>query len=249
MKIFHHDELKSLIEQLFAKCGCRAHEAERIAHNLVEANLAGHDSHGVIRASLYVDYIRRDMVRVNQSLTVIFRTDSLAIVDGNVGFGQTIGEEAMQLGIEMAAKHGIAVIGLKNCGHLGRIGDWPAYVTKAGMASLHFVNTNGYGLLVAPFGGIDRRLSANPIAAGIPVPNGEPIILDISTSAIAEGKVKVARNAGKTVPANCMIDHQGKPTTKPSEFYTDPPGALLPFGAQRVWARCDRRNVRRRNDW
>jgi uncharacterized oxidoreductase len=230
---FEHEPLRVLIRALFEKSGCREHEASRIADRLVDANLAGHDSHGVLRAPYYVDYVRKDMVRPNQSIRVVLRTESLAIIDGNFGFGQVIGEQAMELGIELAARHGIAAIALRNSGHLGRIGDWALQVTRAGMASIHFVNTSGYGLLVAPFGGIDRRLSANPIAAGVPVAGGDPVILDISTSAIAEGKIKVARNEGKTVPEGCMIDSEGRPTTKPEDFYADPPGALLPFGAHK----------------
>src|SRR5207253_6884500 len=138
------------------------------------------------------------------------------------GFGQSIGEQAMRLGIEKAARHGVAVIALRNAGHLGRIGDWPAQVAAAGKLSLHFVNTSGAGILVAPFGGISRRLSANPIAMGVPVTGSAPIILDISTCAIAEGKIRVAFNKGVDVPQGCIIDPQGEPTTDPKVFYGDP---------------------------
>ena len=228
-----HDKLRPFVQQLFECIGSNAHEAERIAHYLVESNLVGHDSHGIIRVSYYIDYVKNDQVRPNQSLHVIYQTDSMAIVDGNFGFGQVIGEQAMQLGIDMAQKHGIATVSLRNSAHLGRIGDWPTLVARAGMASFHFVNTSGYGLLTAPFGGIDRRLSANPLAAGVPVKDDLPIILDISTCAIAEGKLKVALNKGADVPPDCIIDNQGQPTTDPVRFYTDPPGVLLPFGGHK----------------
>ncbi len=227
------DKLRALVQELFLRVGCKDPEAERIAFYLVEANLVGHDSHGVMRAPYYIDYAKNDQVRPNQALRIVFQTDSLAIVDGNFGFGQVIGEQAMQLGVEMAKKHGIATISLRNSAHLGRIGDWPTYVAKAGMASFHFVNTSGYGLLVAPFGGIDRRLSANPIAAGVPVAGQKPIILDISTCAIAEGKLKVALNKGVEVAPGCIIDNAGNAITDPADFYTDPPGALLPFGGHK----------------
>ena len=97
----------------------------------------------------------------------------------------------------------------------------------AGKLSLHFVNTTGAGILVAPFGGIQRRLSANPIAAGIPVAGGPPMLLDISACTIAEGKIKVALNKGVEVPENCIIDAKGQPTTDPKVFYANPPGAIL----------------------
>ena len=227
------DKLRLFVQQIFERVGSETHEAERVTHYLVEANLVGHDSHGIIRVSYYLDYVKNDQVRPNQSLSVIFQTDSMAIVDGNFGFGQVIGEQAMQLGIDMAKKHGIATVALRNSAHLGRIGDWPTMVARAGMASFHFVNTSGYGLLTAPFGGIDRRLSANPLAAGVPVKDGLPVVLDISTCAIAEGKLKVALNKGVDVPSNCIIDNQGQPTTDPARFYTAPPGVLLPFGGHK----------------
>jgi len=151
----------------------------------------------------------------------------IAVVDGRFGFGQTIGEQAMQLGIDKCRKHGLAVVALRNSGHLGRIGDWPLLAARAGLLSLHFVNTSGAGILVAPFGGITRRLSANPIAAGVPIAGAAPIILDMSACTIAEGKIRVALNQGVPVAENCIIDSQGKPTTDPRVFYADPPGAIL----------------------
>jgi len=125
------------------------------------------------------------------------------------------------------------VVALRNSGHLGRIGDWAEMAVRANKMSLHFVNTSGAGILVAPTGGISRRLSANPVAAGVPVKNGPPMIFDISTSTIAEGKIKVALNKGVQVPPNCLIDPQGRPTTDPKTFYGPPPGAILPFGGHK----------------
>ena len=106
-------------------------------------------------------------------------------------------------------------------------------MAAAGKLSLHFVNTTGAGILVAPFGGINRRLSANPIAAGIPVANSPPLILDISACTLAEGKIRVALNKGVPVPENCIIDAQGMPTTDAHVFYADPPGAILPIAGHK----------------
>jgi uncharacterized oxidoreductase len=233
MPRFDHLQLKQLVARMFASVGCNAEESEQIGHFLVEANLAGHDSHGVIRAPIYIDWVERELLRPNQRLSVEFQLGGLAIVDGNCGFGQAIGAQAMDLGVQLAREHGTSIIGLRNSGHLGRIGDWPTRVAEAGMASFHFVNTSGFGLLVAPFGGIERRLSANPLAAGFPRPKAPPLILDISTSAIAEGKIKVARNQGKSLPENCILDGYGQPSTSPIDFYADPPGVLLPFGGHK----------------
>jgi uncharacterized oxidoreductase len=221
------DRLRDFTAAIFHAAGCQTSEAHRIAVHLVEANLVGHDSHGVIRVPSYVQWLRDGRVLANQTLRIVFENEALAVVDGQFGFGQSIGEEAMRLGIEKSFRHGVAVVALRNSGHLGRIGDWPAQVAAAGKLSLHFVNTTGAGILVAPFGGINRRLSANPIAAGVPVRNGPPLILDMSACTVAEGKVRVALNKGMPVPENCIIDAQGRPTTDPRVFYADPPGAIL----------------------
>jgi uncharacterized oxidoreductase len=229
----HYERLKKLVAAIFAAGGCRPPEDERVAHYLVESNLAGHDSHGVIRVSYYIQWLREGKVLANQKMQVVFENDCIAVVDGQFGLGQSIGEQAIELGVKKSEKHGVAVVAVRNCGHLGRIGDWPILAARSGKVSLHWVNTSGLGNLVPPFGGIDRRLSANPIAAGVPRTGQEPIILDISTSSVAEGKLKVAFNKGAQVATGCIIDSEGRPTTDPKVFYGSPPGAILPFGGHK----------------
>ncbi len=227
------DRLKDLVSAVFAAAGCRPPEHERIAHYLVESNLVGHDSHGVIRVPIYIQWLRAGKVLANQELKIVFENDVIAITDGQFGFGQTMGQKAMELGLAKVRTQGVAVVALRNPGHLGRIGDWAELAARAGIIALLFVNTSGMGILVAPHGGIQRRLSANPVAAGIPIPGKPPLIWDISTSTIAEGKIKVALNKGVPVPDNCLIDSQGKPTNDPKVFYGPPPGAILPFGGHK----------------
>ncbi|MBY0230487.1 MAG: malate/lactate/ureidoglycolate dehydrogenase [Gemmataceae bacterium] len=224
-----HDELRVLSARVFRAAGCDEAEADRIAVRLVEANLVGHDSHGVIRIPSYVQWLKDGKVVAGQSIRVVLENEALAVVDGGFGFGQSIGEQAVRVGVEKARRHGVAVVALRDSGHLGRIGDWPQLAAEAGLLSLHFVNTTGAGILVAPFGGIERRLSANPIAAGVPVGAGAgaPMILDMSACTIAEGKIRVALNKGVAVPEGCLIDAEGKPTTDPRVFYGTPPGAIL----------------------
>lgn len=227
------DRLRELTAAIFEAAGCALPEAERIATHLVEANLVGHDSHGVIRVPSYVQWLRTGKVFAGRSIQVAVENDVLAVVDGQFGFGQTIGEQGVRLGIEKCARHGVSVIALRNSGHLGRIGDWPLMAARAGKLSLHFVNTSGAGILVAPHGGINRRLSANPIAAGVPMDDAAPMVLDISACTLAEGKIRVALNKGVPVPENCIIDSRGQPTTDPRVFYADPPGAILPIAAHK----------------
>ncbi len=231
--VITHDRLERLVSDIFGAAGCGPDEHARIAHHLVEANLVGHDSHGVIRVPSYIDWLRAGKVLANQTLKVVFENDALAVIDGQFGFGQVMGEESMKLGIDKAGRQGVAVVALRNSGHLGRIGDWAEMAAKAGKVSLHFVNTSGGGILVAPFGGTQRRLSANPVAAGVPKKSGPPIILDISTCKIAEGKIKVAYNKGVKVPDSCILDAEGQPTNDPKAFYASPPGAILPMGGHK----------------
>ncbi|MFN0022100.1 MAG: malate/lactate/ureidoglycolate dehydrogenase [Pirellulaceae bacterium] len=222
--------LEKLVTQIFTAAGCNPAEAACISDHLVQANLTGHDSHGVIRTPIYVQWLKEGKVRANQQIKLVFENDAIAVIDGGMGFGQPIAQQAMELGIAKAKKSGVAVIALRNTGHVGRVGHWAEMIVKAGLISLHFVNTSGLGMLVAPVGGINRRLSANPVSVGIPVAGGEPIIYDISTSSVAEGKLKVAFNKGVMVPEGCIIDSAGQPTCDPKVFYADPPGAILPFG-------------------
>ncbi len=225
--------LKQLTQALFEATGSQRAEAEIVADHLVTSNLVGHDSHGVLRMQDYMAWVRKGMVLPNQQMSVGLETETLAVADGNLGYGQKIGVDAIQLGVKKCREGGISLVALRNCAHLGRIGHWAELAAAAGMISWHFASTNGFGVLVAPFGGAERRLSANPLAIGIPRTDGPPLILDMSTCAIAEGKIKVARNQNKPLPAGCVVNAAGQPTTDAREFYADPPGSILPLGGHK----------------
>lgn len=222
--------LIELVAEVMQAAGSEREEAATIARRLVHSNLVGHDSHGVLRVGKYLEWMRAGWVKANQKPTVVFENDSIAIVDGNRGFGQVVGEFAGHLGTHKAAKSGIALVGLRNCGHLGRVGDWAELAAAVGQVSLHFLNTSG-AQRVAPFGGSDRRLSTNPITIGVPVPGGEPIVVDMTTSMAAEGKLMVALNRGEQVPEGWIIDKHGQATTEPKDFYDG--GALLTVGGHK----------------
>jgi hydroxycarboxylate dehydrogenase B len=230
MRTLTADKLIKFVAAIMQGGGCAAQEATTVARRLVDSNLVGHDSHGVIRVGKYLEWMRDGWVKANQTPSIVFETDTIAIVDGNRGFGQIVGEFAGKLGTAKAAKSGIAMVGLRNCGHLGRVGDWAELAAAAGQVSLHFLNTSG-AQRVAPFGGSDRRLSTNPITVGVPIAGAEPVILDVTTSMVAEGKLFVASNKGEQVPPGWIIDKHGKPTTQPKDFYDG--GALLTVGAHK----------------
>ena len=214
------EPLRRLVADIFTAAGCASDESARIAHYLVSANLAGHDSHGVIRVSRYVQWMDAGRLVPGRRLTVISDNAVMAVVDGEYGFGQTIGPLAVQMGIGMAEKNGVAVVALRNSGHLGRIGDWSEMAAIAGQISIHFVNIAG-GRLVAPFGAAERRMCTNPICIGVPMAEGPPLILDFATSLVAEGKVLVAARGGKAVPEGSLIDADGGLSTDPKVLYGD----------------------------
>jgi uncharacterized oxidoreductase len=224
------DRLRQLAATILAAAGSSAGEADKVAQKLVGANLAGHDSHGVIRVPQYVGQVRDGTIVPNQNADVVRETDAVTVLDGHFGYGQIVGEQAVQAAVDKARRHGIGMAALRHSAHLGRLGDWAEMAAAAGLASLHFVNATGIPLRVVPHGGRDGRGTTNPVAMGIPVEGSGHVVLDFATSAIAEGKVRVARNKGVAIPPDCLLDAAGRPTTDPSQLYTDPPGNLVPFG-------------------
>ena len=215
------ERLEAFITEIFAATACSDAEAARIANNLVEANLRGHDSHGVLRTERYVGWLEAGVQLPDQDITIVSETPSLVVIDGNYGMGQTVGPLAVQKGIDMALDAGVSVVALRNAGHLGRIGAYAEMAADAGVASIHLVNVVG-GLLVAPFGGRERRMGTNPVCIGTPVEGGEPVILDFATSIVAEGKAYVALKGGKPVPDGSLISGEGKLTADPAVLYGEP---------------------------
>ena len=225
------DNARRGITEIFRAAGSNTQEADYLADHLVKATLKGAESHGIIRTLRYVGYILEGKVRVNQNVSVTHDGGSILLLDGNLGIGQSVGEQAMRMLAERAKKHGIALCGLSNSGHLGRLGHWAERLAEQNLASIHFLNTTGIGMLVAPFGGSDRRVSPNPIAIAIPHRQGEPVIMDVTSAASAEGKILVAKNAGKQIPEGHIIDNRGQPTTDPNALYEG--GSILPIAGHK----------------
>jgi hydroxycarboxylate dehydrogenase B len=212
------DALTDFCAEIFAGVGCRAEEAQRVSASLVDANLTGHDSHGVIRAPRYVDRVRAGDLIPNQTIERLVDTPVIGVLDGRFGFGQTIAPIAVDIGVAKAKAAGLSAISLRNSGHVGRVGEWAERAAAAGLISIHFVNAAG-SILVAPFGGLDRRLSTAPFCAGIPREGAAPIILDFATSLVAEGKVHVASRGGKPLPPDALIGPDGSLSGDPELLY------------------------------
>jgi hydroxycarboxylate dehydrogenase B len=221
------DVLTDFCAEIFARVGCRAEEARRVSASLVDANLTGHDSHGVIRAPRYVDRVRAGDLIPNQTIESLVDTPVIGVLDGRFGFGQTIAPVAVDIGVEKAKAMGLSGILLRNSGHLGRVGEWAERAAAAGLISIHFVNAAG-SILVAPFGGLERRLSTAPFCAGIPREGAAPIVLDFATSLVAEGKVHVASRGGKPLPADALIGPDGSLSGDPELLY----GPLTSYDAR-----------------
>jgi len=207
-------------------------EVEAVASNLIEANLTGHDSHGIGMLPRYTEAYLQGGLQPNTHVSTLQDSGALLRLDGGAGFGQVIGAEAMALAIERTREHGSCIVALGNAHHLGRIGAWAEQAAAAGMVSMHFVNVIARGI-VAPFGGGDARFGTNPFCAGVPFMGREPVILDFATSVIAQGKTRVAMNKGELVPPDHLIDDQGRPTREPRFTVVPPFGALLTFGGHK----------------
>lgn len=224
------DKLAAGIEAIVLKGGSNAREARMVAENLVEANLKGHDSHGVGMIPRYIESLKEGGLAINQAPKIVLDTGPLVRMDGQSGYGQVIGHDATAIAIERAKKHGLCAAGLYNAHHIGRIGAWAEQAVAQGLVSLHFVNVVSRPI-VAPWAGGDGRFGTNPICIGVPRHNGEPpIILDFATSRIAQGKTRVAHNKGKKVEPGTLIDDKGRPSTDPRFTVVPPYGAILPFG-------------------
>ena len=227
--VFRADPLTAVVRAIIAAGGSSPREADLVASNLVEANLRGHDSHGVGMVPRYIDALKEDGLAVNAQVGITLDAGAMLTLDGRHGYGQVIGREAMELGSERARRHGVCIVGLAHSHHLGRIGHWAEQCAAEGLVSIHFVNVLSRPV-VAPFGGRDGRFGTNPFCVGIPRAGTDPIVLDFATSKIAQGKTRVAHNKGLALEPGTIIDNLGNPTTDPRYTVIEPLGALLTFG-------------------
>lgn len=228
-----HDKLGSLVTRLFVAAGCVEAVAREVATHLVEANLKGHDSHGVGMIPAYVNNLQKGHLKPHAEAALVRDQGAVLVIDGGMGFGQVVGRQATELAIARAADTGVVCAAVRNCHHLGRIGSYGEQCGVAGYVSVHFVNVVGHAPQVSPFGGRERRMTTNPFCCVVPRRDAEPLVLDMATSAIALGKVRVAHMKGEPVADGALLDHEGLPTTDPSVMFREPFGSLGPFGAHK----------------
>ncbi len=229
MPLVRPDELERAAEEALRSAGATDEEARIVAAHLVTANLAGHDSHGVLRLPQYLAGIEAGSIACGAEIETVRETPTSAVLDANWGFGQVAALRATEMAIAKAGEHAIAAVALRRSNHVGRLGEYVELTAARGMIGMCFVNGHGGAHNTVPWGGADRRLCSNPLAFGFPTGDG-PVVLDMSTSAVAEGKVRTYRIAGKPVPDGWIVDSEGRPTNDPEVLYSQPRGALLPMG-------------------
>jgi hydroxycarboxylate dehydrogenase B len=226
--------LESFATQLLAAGGLGDEEAALVARSLVDANLRGHDSHGVMRIPSYLDTCGKGEVVPGAELSALRQSPTLFVGDAHWGFGQTQAQRLTRKLIGMARESGLAIGTLIHCSHIGRLGEYCEMAAEAGLVSMAMVNTHGNARRVAPPGGKAPRLGTNPLAIGAPAPGG-PLILDFGTSATAEGKVRVKRIAGDLCPDGWLLDCEGQATNDPHSLYGTPPGTIRPMGGDQAY--------------
>jgi uncharacterized oxidoreductase len=234
MPILSADALSRFAIDLLTAGGVRADEAELVGRSLVDANLRGHDSHGVVRIAQYLDQLGKKEVASGAPFEVMRESDTLLAADGHWGFGRVQAGRLTERLIEKAMRNGVAVGTLIRSSHIGRLGEYCELAAAKGLVSMVMVNTHGVARRVAPPGGTAPRLGTNPIAMGVPAAEG-PLVLDFGTSATAEGKVRVKKIAGQSCPPGWLLDCEGRPTTDPATLYGDPPGTILPMGGDQAY--------------
>ena len=236
-KLFAADALRTQCADILRGSGSQSEEADKVAANLVMANLSGHDSHGVGMLPRYVDAVLEGGLTPNASVKTLLDAGTLLSLHGQRGYGQVVGEQAMQMAMARAQEHGSCIMALAEAHHLGRIGHFAEMAVARGWIALHFVSVSSRPN-VAPFGGSDGRFGTNPCCIGIPLGLDdqvrEPFVLDFATSRVAQGKMRVAHNEGRSVEPGTLIDENGQPTNNPGVVVVPQSGgrmgALRTFG-------------------
>jgi uncharacterized oxidoreductase len=232
---FLPDPLARFARDCFASSGIPPEEADIVARSLVDANLAGHDSHGVIRIPQYLKALADGLLKSGVTLKIQSQTPAVLCCDGQWGFGQVQAHRLLEQLVPMARGVGVAAGTLRQCGHIGRLGEYGEKAAELGLVLFATVNNHGYGRAVAPPGSAAGRIGTHPLCLAAPAGEQPPVVLDIGTSVCAEGKVRVCYNKGVPVPDGWLLDAAGRPTTDAGVLYNEPKGTILPLGGTQAY--------------
>jgi LDH2 family malate/lactate/ureidoglycolate dehydrogenase len=222
------ERLQKIGAALLVGAGASRDEADTVARGCVAANLAGHDSHGIILIPTYVERIKVGHIVPGAPFKIVQESPTTTVIDGHWGFGFVVNEKAMRLTIEKAKSANVAAATVFRQSHVGRLGAYPLMAAQAGMIGIATADSGRSPKAVAPFGGREARLGTNPISIAVPSDLPGPLCLDMATSAVAVGKLTLAQARGEKIPLGWIVDSEGKHTTDPARFR--PGGALLPLG-------------------
>jgi uncharacterized oxidoreductase len=232
MYLVSGNELERFATAIFKAAGAPSREAQIVGHHLADANLAGHDSHGVLRIPQYFRDIQAGKIKPDARPAVVQDWDTGCVVEGRHAFGQVACGEAMEHAIAKARQHSVGIVALRRANHTGRLGAYVETAARAGMIGMVTCNAGGGGQHVAPFGGRQARLGTNPLALGAPSGQDFPIVLDMGTSIVPEGKVRHYLQRDGRVPDGWLIDTEGRPVNDPQLLYRNHAAAILPLGGQ-----------------
>jgi hydroxycarboxylate dehydrogenase B len=233
MPTLSKQQLHDLTAGIFAQAGAPRDLADQVAEVLVDNHLAGHDSHGILRIPEYLKSIADGEIVPTARPEVIQETPASALIQGHWALGQASGIFAADLAIAKAKANQVAVVCVVQAAHTGRLAAFTERAARQDVVMFMAIGTVDRPM-TAPFGGAAAVLGTNPVAFSLPNPGGAPITLDIATSAIAAGKVKVAKARHESLPPDVILDKHGNPTVNPQDFIDG--GFLLPFGGHKGYA-------------
>jgi len=222
------DELEKIATALLVEAGASEEESKVISRLSIGANLAGHDSHGIIQIPTYIDRVNRGHIVPGAEYEIVKDTPTTTVVDGHWGFGYSVTERLMRETIEKARTQNIAAATVYRQSHIGRLAAYPLMAAEADMIGMITADSGRSAKAVVPFGGREKRLGTNPISIAMPSNLDGPFFLDMATSAVAAGKINLAQARGGTIPSGWVVKADGEHTTDPNELKNG--GAILPLG-------------------
>ncbi len=228
MPIVEADQLKTIAAELLKGAGASDEEAAIVSRHSIGANLAGHDSHGIILIPTYIGRVKQGHIVPGAPYEVVRQTPNSTVVDGHWGFGYVVSERLMSETIEKARTGSVAAATVFRQSHVGRVADYPLMAAAAGMIGIMTADSGRASKSVVPFGGREPRLGTNPICIAMPSNLPGPMFIDMATSAVAAGKLGVAVARGASVPEGWLLDKDGHATTNPADLRNG--GAILPLG-------------------
>lgn len=219
-----HKTLESFVSELFAQAGMREDDAAFHAQALVQTNLWGVDSHGVLRVPAYVERLRSGAMNPRPETSIVKGAGALEVMHGDDGPGFIVGRDAMNRAVELAEEHSLGAVGAIRSNHFGAAGIYARLAAERDMIGIAM--TNVIPNVVAP-GGSKPVTGNNPLAIAAPTFSDFPLVLDMSLSRVAGGKLLLAKKRGEKIPRDWATDAGGRPTDDPEEAFD---GFLLPMG-------------------